>query len=47
MNPDLMVKHLKKNFSNHQILRFRIGFLGQNPWVVCALSKNKSEIEQT
>ncbi len=41
MKPDLIVKHLKKNFPNHRIVKFKIGFLGQNPWVVCALAKNK------
>jgi len=41
MNPDLMIKHLKKNFPNHKIVRFKIGFLGQNPWVVCALPEKK------
>ncbi len=37
MKPDLIVKHLKKNFPNHKIEKFKIGFLGQNPWVVSAL----------
>ncbi len=44
MKSDLLVKHLKKNFPNHKIIKFKIGFLGQNPWVVCALSQNKPEI---
>jgi 23S rRNA G2445 N2-methylase RlmL len=39
INPDLMVKHVKKNFPNHQITKFRIGFLGETPWVVCAKPK--------
>lgn len=33
MKPELMAKHLKKNFPRHEITQFRIGFLGQNPWV--------------
>ena len=36
VNPDLIVKHLKKNFPNHKIEKFKIGFLGQNPWIVFA-----------
>jgi len=36
MKPDLIVKHLKKNFQNHKIEKFKIGFLGQTPWVVSA-----------
>jgi len=43
MNPDLIVKHIKKNFPTHKILKFKIGFLGQNPWVVCALPEEKSK----
>ena len=38
MKPDLIVKHLKKNFTGHKITKFKIGFLGQNPWIVCAFS---------
>jgi tRNA G10 N-methylase Trm11 len=37
MKPDLIVKHLKNNFPNHKIEKFRIGFLGQNPWVISAI----------
>jgi 23S rRNA G2445 N2-methylase RlmL len=44
MKPDLIVKHLKKNFPTHKIIKFKIGFLGQTPWVVCALSQNKPKI---
>jgi len=31
--PDLVEKHLKKNFPNHNVGQFRLGFLGQRPWV--------------
>jgi len=44
IKPDLIVKHLKKNFPDHKIRKFRIGFLGQTPWVVCAIPQNKIEI---
>lgn len=36
INPDLIVKYIKKYFSNHLIEKFKIGFLGQTPWVVYA-----------
>ena len=36
MKPNLIIKHLKKNFPNYKIEKFKIGFLGQNPWVVSA-----------
>ncbi|MDY6773572.1 MAG: methyltransferase domain-containing protein [Candidatus Nanohaloarchaea archaeon] len=34
--PDLAEKHLRKNFPDHNIDRFRLGFLGQKPWIVYA-----------
>lgn len=42
IKPDLIIKHLKKNFRDHAIVKFRIGFLGQNPWVICAYPKGKN-----
>ena len=44
MKPDLIIKHLKMNFPEHEIIKFRIGFLGQTPWVVCALTRNKPRL---
>lgn len=34
--PDLLVKHLQEAFPSHETGRFRLGFLGQRPWVCCA-----------
>jgi tRNA G10 N-methylase Trm11 len=31
--PDLVEKHLKENFPEHNVGQFRLGFLGQHPWV--------------
>lgn len=42
IKPDLMAKHLKKNFPNHEIKQFKIGFLGQTPWISYA-RPNKSK----
>lgn len=41
MKPELMAKYLRKNFPHHEITQFRIGFLGQTPWVSCARPSNK------
>jgi 23S rRNA G2445 N2-methylase RlmL len=44
MKPGLVAKHLRRNFPHHRITQFRIGFLGQTPWVSCARPSNKTEI---
>lgn len=33
VNPELMAKHLRKNFPSHEISQTRIGFLGETPWI--------------
>lgn len=40
--PELAVKHLKKNFPGHRTGRFQLGFLGQNPWVTYAVPESQS-----
>jgi 23S rRNA G2445 N2-methylase RlmL len=35
-NPDLIGKHLRKNFPHYVVRQFRIGFLGQTPWIISA-----------
>lgn len=40
--PDLVEKHLKENFPEHNVGQFRLGFLGQHPWVNFAYSDNSS-----
>ncbi len=34
VNPDLIIKDVKKYFPGHSIEKFKIGFLGQTPWIV-------------
>jgi 23S rRNA G2445 N2-methylase RlmL len=41
--PELVAKHLRRNFPHHRITQFRIGFLGQTPWVSCALPSNETD----
>ena len=40
--PDLVEKHLKENFPDHSVGQFRLGFLGQHPWVNFAYSESTS-----
>ncbi len=40
--PELLVKHVRANFPAHSIISFRIGFLGQTPWVIFATPRIKS-----
>ncbi len=40
--PDLAEKHLKEQFPDHNVGKFRLGFLGQHPWVTFAYSPEKS-----
>lgn len=35
--PELIYKHLKKNFPDHKLGQFKLGYLGQQPWVIYAL----------
>ncbi|MFB6115850.1 MAG: TRM11 family methyltransferase, partial [Candidatus Nanohalobium sp.] len=40
-HPDLAEKYLRKNFTDHEIESFQLGFLGQNPTVTCAAPSHK------
>ena len=40
--PDLVEKHLKENFPDHSVGQFRLGFLGQHPWVNFAYPESTS-----
>jgi 23S rRNA G2445 N2-methylase RlmL len=41
-HPDLAKKYLRKNFPDHDINRFQLGFLGQNPTVTYAAPEQTS-----
>lgn len=40
--PDLVEKHLTNHFPDHSVGQFRLGFLGQHPWVNFAYPENES-----
>lgn len=46
VKPEIVAKHLKKNFPNHYVGQLKIGFLGQTPWVSYAVPKPVEQSDQ-